>query len=52
MLDSSELFNVKVKDISISSAGVTITVSQGKNDQSREGYRSVTARSIERLHVL
>ena len=41
----SELLNLKVKDISISCAGMTIFVSQRKNDQFREGHTSVIARS-------
>ena len=41
----SELLNLKVKDISIGCAGMTIFVSQRKNDQFREGHTSVIARS-------
>ena len=41
----SELLNVKVKDVSISSVGMSIFVSQRKNDQFREGHTSIIARS-------
>ena len=35
----------KVKDISISDVGMSIFVSQRKNDQFREGHTSIIARS-------
>ena len=41
----SELLNVKVKDISISDVGMSIFVSQRKNDQFCEGHTSIIARS-------
>ena len=41
----SELLNVKVKDISISDVGMSICLSQRKNDQFREGHTSIIARS-------
>ena len=40
----SELLSVKIKDISISDDGMSIFVSQGKNDQFREGHTSNMAR--------
>ena len=47
----SELLNVKVKDISISDVGMTIFISQRKNDQFREGHTSVTAVGLVRFHA-
>ena len=41
----SELLSIKVKDISISGDGMSIFVSQRKNDQFREGHTSLIARS-------
>ena len=41
----SELLSVKIKDISINGDGMSIFVSQRKNDQFREGHTSTIARS-------
>ena len=41
----SELLSIKVKDISISGDGMSIFISQRKNDQFREGHTSLIARS-------
>ena len=41
----SELLSVKIKSISISDDGMSIFVSQRKNDQFREGHTSIIARS-------
>ena len=41
----SELLSVKIKDISISGDGMSIFVSQRKNDQVREEHTSIIARS-------
>ena len=42
---NSELLSVKIKDISISGDGMSIFVSQRKNDQFRAGHTSFIARS-------
>ena len=41
----SELLNVRVKDVSIDEIGMSVFISQRKNDQFREGHTSVIARS-------
>ena len=40
----SELLNVRVKDVSIDDIGMSVFISQRKNDQFREGHKSVIAR--------
>ena len=44
----SELSCVRVKDVSISDDGISVFVSQRKNDQFREGPTSIIARSTEK----
>ena len=41
----SELLNVSVKDVSTDDIGISVFISQRKNDQFREGHTSVIARS-------
>ena len=41
----SELLNVRVKDVSIDDIGMSVFISQRKNDQFCEGHTSVIARS-------
>ena len=41
----SEVLGIKVKDISISGDGMSIFVSQRKNDQFRKGHTSIISRA-------